>query len=271
MEADPARQSSCGHGRRSPPRRTTRSGPTRARRSRVIAQRQADALRTRLPQVSIHYAMRYGHPGIAAAIEQMAAKAAPASSPHRSIRNIAQRRPRRRTMRCSAYWRGCGGSRRSERFRLTMTIRSTSRRCAANLSRQLAALDFEPERLLLSFHGMPAADARARRSLSLPLSEDCAAAGRSARPRGGRRVPVEVRPREVARAGDGRDACRLSEAGRQARRGRRARFFRRLHRNAGGAWNPRPRHVSSTPAASEFALLDCLNEFARKHRDAGTG
>ena len=38
---------------------------------RVIAHRQAEALRTRLPKVSIHYAMRYGHPGIAAAIERM--------------------------------------------------------------------------------------------------------------------------------------------------------------------------------------------------------
>ena len=39
---------------------------------RVIAHRQAEALRARLPQVSVHYAMRYGHPGIAAAIERMA-------------------------------------------------------------------------------------------------------------------------------------------------------------------------------------------------------
>src|SRR6185503_5010342 len=36
---------------------------------RVIAHRQAEALRKRLPRLSIHYAMRYGHPGIAAAIE----------------------------------------------------------------------------------------------------------------------------------------------------------------------------------------------------------
>ena len=38
---------------------------------RVIARRQADALGKRLPNVSVHYAMRYGHPGIAAAIEAM--------------------------------------------------------------------------------------------------------------------------------------------------------------------------------------------------------
>jgi ferrochelatase len=36
----------------------------------------------------------------------------------------------------------------------------------------LAALPFEPDAILASFHGMPAADAGARRSLSLPLPED---------------------------------------------------------------------------------------------------
>ena len=35
------------------------------------------------------------------------------------------------------------------------TTRSTSRRLRANLTRQLEALNFKPERLLLSFHGMP--------------------------------------------------------------------------------------------------------------------
>ena len=38
---------------------------------RVIAHRQAAALRARLPDISVHYAMRYGNPGIAAAIENM--------------------------------------------------------------------------------------------------------------------------------------------------------------------------------------------------------
>src|SRR3954453_8213663 len=38
---------------------------------RVIAHRQAQALRKQLPNVSVHYAMRYGNPGIAAAIENM--------------------------------------------------------------------------------------------------------------------------------------------------------------------------------------------------------
>ena len=38
---------------------------------RVIAHRQAEALRKRLPDLSIHYAMRYGNPGIAAALANM--------------------------------------------------------------------------------------------------------------------------------------------------------------------------------------------------------
>ena len=38
---------------------------------RVIAHRQAEALRKRLPDLSIHYAMRYGNPGIAVAIDKM--------------------------------------------------------------------------------------------------------------------------------------------------------------------------------------------------------
>jgi ferrochelatase len=35
---------------------------------RAIAHRQAEALRRSMPDVSVHYAMRYGHPGIAAAL-----------------------------------------------------------------------------------------------------------------------------------------------------------------------------------------------------------
>jgi ferrochelatase len=38
---------------------------------RVIARRQAEALGERLPDVSVHYAMRYGNPGIAAALDRM--------------------------------------------------------------------------------------------------------------------------------------------------------------------------------------------------------
>ena len=130
----------------------------------------------------------------------------------------------------------------------------------ANLTRQLAALDFEPERLLLSFHGMP------QRTLDLgdPYHCHCQKTARLLGEALGREVDVafqsQVRPREVARARDRRDAGRLSEQGRQARRDRRAGLFRRLHRDARGARDPRPRDVSPGAAASSFALLDCLND-----------
>src|SRR3954452_7460811 len=38
---------------------------------RVIAHRQAQGLRERLPEINVHYAMRYGNPGIAAALDNM--------------------------------------------------------------------------------------------------------------------------------------------------------------------------------------------------------
>src|SRR3954451_14351683 len=41
---------------------------------RVVAHRQAEALRLRMPNVRVHYAMRYGNPGIAAAIDAMTAE-----------------------------------------------------------------------------------------------------------------------------------------------------------------------------------------------------
>lgn len=122
---------------------------------RAIAHRQADALRHRLRDVSIHYAMRYGHPGIAAALEKMVAEgctrilAAPlypqycaattATANDAVFGTLARMRwqPALRTL--PPYY--------DDAFYVDAL--------AANLKRQLGALDFEPERLLLSFHGMP--------------------------------------------------------------------------------------------------------------------
>ena len=58
-----------------------------------------------------------------------------------------------------------------------------------------------PDQLVLSFHGVPRAHARARRSLPLLLPEDGAAARPRARPRGepvGAHLPVALRPRRMA-------------------------------------------------------------------------
>jgi ferrochelatase len=122
---------------------------------RVIAHRQAEALRKRLPNVRIHYAMRYGHPGIAAAIEHMVAEgctrilAAPlypqycaattATANDAVFGALARMRSQPAVRTLPAYYDD------------PLYIEALR----ASLSRQLEALDFTPERLLLSFHGMP--------------------------------------------------------------------------------------------------------------------
>ncbi|MBV8908469.1 MAG: ferrochelatase [Sphingomonas sp.] len=122
---------------------------------RAIAHRQAEALRHGLADVSVHYAMRYGHPGIAAALERMADEgctriltaplypqycaATTATANDAVFGTLARMRwqPALRTL--PPYY--------DDPFYIDAL--------AANLKRQFASLDFEPERLLLSFHGMP--------------------------------------------------------------------------------------------------------------------
>ena len=122
---------------------------------RVIAHRQAEALRRRLPHLSVHYAMRYGHPGIAAALENMTAErctrilVAPLYPQYSAATTATANDAVFATL---------------ARMRWQPAIRTLPPyyddplyidALAANLSRQMAALDFPPERLLLSFHGMP--------------------------------------------------------------------------------------------------------------------
>ncbi|MGE5562367.1 MAG: ferrochelatase [Bacillota bacterium] len=122
---------------------------------RVIAHRQAEALRSRLPQLSIHYAMRYGHPGIAAALDAMVAEGCT------------------RILAAPLYPQYCAATTATAndavfgalaRMRWQPAIRTLPPyhddplyidALATNLSRQLGALEFQPDRLLLSFHGMP--------------------------------------------------------------------------------------------------------------------
>jgi ferrochelatase len=122
---------------------------------RAIAHRQAEALRARLPNVSIHYAMRYGNPGIAAAIDKMMSEgctriltaplypqycAATTATANDAVFGALARmrwQPALRTL--PPYYDD------------DLYIDALSR----NLTRQLGALEFQPERLLLSFHGMP--------------------------------------------------------------------------------------------------------------------
>jgi ferrochelatase len=122
---------------------------------RVIARRQAEALRERMPHVSVHYAMRYGRPGIAAAVDEMvragctriltaplypqycAATTATANDAVFAALAAMRHQPALRTL--PPYY---------DDPHYIEALR-------ANLQRQLAALDFQPDRLLLSFHGMP--------------------------------------------------------------------------------------------------------------------
>src|SRR5690349_21550161 len=122
---------------------------------RAIAHRQAEALRKRMPDVSIHYAMRYGHPGIAAAVERMVAEgctrilsvplypqysAATTATANDALFGVLARmraQPAIRTL--PPYFDD----------RLYIDALRTS------ISSQLNSLDFAPDRLLVSFHGMP--------------------------------------------------------------------------------------------------------------------
>lgn len=136
---------------------------------RVIAHRQAEALRKCLPNVSIHYAMRYGNPGIAAELEKMTREgcthilAAPLY-PQYSAATTATAN--------DAVFAALARMRAQPAIRTLppyyddpLYIEALS----ANLSRQIAALEFEPERLLLSFHGMP----QRTTELGDPYHEQC--------------------------------------------------------------------------------------------------
>jgi len=122
---------------------------------RVIAHRQAEGLRARMQQLSIHYAMRYGHPGIATALDNMTREgctkilAAPLY-PQYSAATTATAN--------DAVFAALAGMRWQPAIRTLPPYYDDPLyidALATNLSRQLASLDFEPERLLLSFHGMP--------------------------------------------------------------------------------------------------------------------
>lgn len=122
---------------------------------RAIAARQADALRSRMPRISVHYAMRYGHPGIATALDNMVAEGCT------------------RILSAPLYPQYCAATTATAndavfgalaRMRWQPALRTLPpyyddplyiEALASSLRRQLSTLDFEPDRLLLSFHGMP--------------------------------------------------------------------------------------------------------------------
>jgi protoporphyrin/coproporphyrin ferrochelatase len=122
----------------------------------AIARRQAQALRERLEgRASVHWAMRYGNPGIAAAISNMVAEgcthilSAPLYPQYCAATTATAN---------DAVFAVLAGMRLQPALRTLPPYYDNPLyidALAANLRRQLEALDFELERLLLSFHGMP--------------------------------------------------------------------------------------------------------------------
>jgi protoporphyrin/coproporphyrin ferrochelatase len=116
----------------------------------VIARRQAHALRDRFEgRARVHYAMRYGNPGIAAAIENMVVEgcsrilAAPLYPQYCAATSATAN---------DAVFSALAAMRAQPALR---TLPPYIEALRTNVTRQIAKLDFEPERLLLSFHGMP--------------------------------------------------------------------------------------------------------------------
>jgi ferrochelatase len=121
----------------------------------AIGQRQATALRERIPNVRVEMAMRYGNPGVAGMLERLASEGyrrilvAPLYPQYCSATTASAQ---------DAVFTAIAGLRWQPALRTLPPYYNDPlyiEALRANLSRQLDALDFEPQRLLLSFHGMP--------------------------------------------------------------------------------------------------------------------
>jgi len=122
----------------------------------AITRRQAVALQKRLGEGAVvDYAMRYGNPGIAAALDGLIAKGctrilAAALYPQYSGATTASAN--------DAIFAGVAARRWQPALRTLPPYHDDPLyldALALDLKHQLAALDFTPQRLLLSFHGMP--------------------------------------------------------------------------------------------------------------------
>ena len=128
-----------------------------------------------------------------------------------------------------------------------------------NLSRQIAALDFEPERLLLSFHGMPQRTA----DLCDPYYEHCLETARLITQALGREVDVSFQSR-FGRAKWLEPATDATLAGYPAK------GIKRIAVATPGfsadcletleELGIRGRHSFKQAGGEQFALLDCLND-----------
>ena len=122
----------------------------------AIARRQAHALRERFEgRARVEYAMRYGHPGIAAAVERMMREGctrilvAPLYPQYCSATTATAN---------DAVFGALARMRAQPALRILPPYYDDPlyiEALRASISRQLTDLNFEPEKLLVSFHGMP--------------------------------------------------------------------------------------------------------------------
>jgi protoporphyrin/coproporphyrin ferrochelatase len=141
----------------------------------AITRRQAEALQQQLGEkVIVAFAMRYGNPGIATSIENLAALGC-----DRIL--AAPFYPQYCTATTASAADAAFGKLASMRFQPAIRTLPPYHgdplyigALRANLEHQLAALDFEPQRLLLSFHGMP----ERTRELGDPYHDHCQETGR---------------------------------------------------------------------------------------------
>jgi len=226
---------------------------------RVIAQRQAEALRKSFSIASVHYAMRYGNPGISAALHNMTREgctrvlAAPLY-PQYSAATTATAN--------DAVFAVLAGMRAQPAIRTLPPYYDDPLYIDAlctNLTRQLATLDFRPERLLLSFHGMPQRTA----DLGDPYHQQCLETARLVTQALGREVDVSFQSR-FGRARwlePATDAMLSTYPAKGVKRiavatpGFSADCLETLEE-----LGIRGRHNFKQAGGEEFALLDCLND-----------
>ncbi|HEU5483038.1 MAG TPA: ferrochelatase [Sphingomicrobium sp.] len=136
----------------------------------AITRRQAEGLQQRLGEnVIVDFAMRYGNPGIGKSIENLASLgcerilAAPLYPQHCAATTASA---------VDAVFGKLASMRRQPALRTLPPYYDDPRHIDAlkgSIERQLAPLDFEPQRLLLSFHGMP----ERTRQLGDPYHDQC--------------------------------------------------------------------------------------------------
>ena len=135
-----------------------------------ITRRQAEALQLRLGQsAQVEWAMRYGNPSIAGAIERLVTGgctrllAAPLYPQYCAATTASA---------SDALFAALAPMRSQPALRTLPPYYDDPLHIAAlkaSITRQLAALDFTPQRLLLSFHGMP----ERTRTLGDPYHDQC--------------------------------------------------------------------------------------------------